>query len=343
MPLPNYQDIKARMGNGRWHLLLGNGFSIGCDPIFRYQSLYERAVADGLSERAQAVFQRLGTNNFEGVMRLLQDAHWVAQRYGLVRGVRSAMLDDLEVVKNTLVQAITASHLGHTGLVSDEKKTRALAFISDFHNVFTTNYDLLVYWVNMYAGENPPFKDGFRADENDPEAAYVVFSERLGNQRGLFYMHGALHLYLANSELRKHSWIRTGSRLTDLIQTGLENEQYPLFVAEGSAPKKLQQIQRVGYLWYCMDKFARIEGPLVVLGHSLGASDAHICDAIGDNSQIQNVYVGLHGDPDSPANLAIQDSVRRMEARRVRAAGRRRNVKPLEIAYFDSATAQVWG
>jgi hypothetical protein len=343
MPVLDYQEVRRQIGNGRSHLLLGNGFSIACDPIFRYQSLYDRAVADGLSERAQAVFQRLGTNNFEGVMRLLEDAHWVANRYELVEGETSAMLDDLEVVKRILVQAVTASHLEHTGLVPDEKKSSALTFISDFHNVFTTNYDLLVYWVNMHAGNNSPFKDGFRTDDNDPEAPYVVFSERLGNQSGLFYMHGALHLYLANSELRKHSWIRTGSRLTDLIQAGLENEQYPLFVAEGSAPKKFEQIQRVGYLWYCMDKFARIEGPLVVLGHSLGDSDAHICDAIGDNSQIQHVYIGLHGDPESPANSAIKDSARRMLARRVRAAGRRRSTRPLDIAYFDSETASVWG
>ena len=34
------------------------------------------------------------------------------------------------------------------------------------------------------------------------------------------------------------------------------------------------------YLWYAMDKFSRIESPLVVFGHSLGDSDRHITDAI---------------------------------------------------------------
>jgi hypothetical protein len=39
-----------------------------------------------LSHRAQRLFERIGTNNFEGAMRLLEDAHWVAQTYGLIDG-----------------------------------------------------------------------------------------------------------------------------------------------------------------------------------------------------------------------------------------------------------------
>jgi hypothetical protein len=69
-----YQELLAALPErGRVHLLLGNGFSIACDPIFRYASLYDAAVEAGLSARAQQVFARHGTNNFEGVLRLLED------------------------------------------------------------------------------------------------------------------------------------------------------------------------------------------------------------------------------------------------------------------------------
>ena len=82
-PIITYEEVRKRIGRTSY-LLLGNGFSIACDPVFRYESLYEAAVKEGLSKRAQQLFDRLGTNNFEGVMRLLDDAHWVAQTYELV-------------------------------------------------------------------------------------------------------------------------------------------------------------------------------------------------------------------------------------------------------------------
>ncbi|ACL64461.1 conserved hypothetical protein [Anaeromyxobacter dehalogenans 2CP-1] len=337
-----YQDALATLGDRRKHVLLGNGFSIACDPVFKYGRLYDAAVSAGLSPRAQNVFDYLGTSNFEGVMRLLDDAHWVAETYELVRG-RSQMLDDVDIVKKTLVDAIANSHLEHTGKVPDEKKAAALEFLSPYYNVFTTNYDLLVYWVNMHRREGPIWGDGFREDEDEPDSLYVVFSERLGGQRGMFYLHGALHLYTAGGELRKHTWKRTGTPLTHLIKAGLANKEYPMFVAEGSAKKKLEQIQRNGYLWYALDKLARIEGPLVVFGLSLGDSDSHITQALADNVNMPAILVGLHGDPKSAVNQAIHASVAKMMARRQDLVKRRHRGKTLEVVYYDSATAKAWG
>lgn len=332
-----YQDAVAALPTGRKHILLGNGFSIACDPVFRYASLYDAAISAGLSARAQSVFQRIGTNNFEGVMRLLEDAQWVAEAYGLLDAGDSEILRDVEIVKRTLVEAVASSHLPHTGSLSDEKKLAAKAFLEPYYNVFTTNYDLLPYWVNMSIPAGAIWGDGFRADAEVPDAPYVVFTERLGSDRGLFYLHGALHLYIALGELRKHTWSRTGIPLTRLIAAGLSEGSYPLFVAEGTGEKKLEQIQRSGYLWYALDKFARLKGPLVVFGHSLGDSDGHIANGIADNGDLRQVLVGLHGDPKSAANQAIYASTLRMTARRQQLAKRRSRTKPLEFVFYDSA------
>jgi hypothetical protein len=151
----------------------------------------------------------------------------------------------------------------------------------------------------MHSGKNPIFQDGFRSDEEDPEAEYVVFTERLGRQKGLFFLHGALHLYSVNGELRKRCWSRTGMPLTALIKTGLAQREYPLFVAEGLANKKLEQIQRSPYLWYCLDKLACIKSPLVVFGHSLGESDRHIRDVLARNETLDTLYISVRGDPNS--------------------------------------------
>ncbi len=341
--IQTYAEIKEEIGGNRAHLLLGNGFSIACDPIFHYNRLFDAAVKAGLSDRAKLVFERIGTSNFEAVMRLLDDTYWVAKAYKLLQDESSEILDDLNIIQKTLVEAVAYSHLEHTGKVPDSKKESALSFMSQYHNIFTTNYDLLAYWVNMSADVSCRWWDGFRSDEEDDGCPYVVFSERLGSQKGLFYLHGALHLYISQGELRKQTWIRTGKHLTQLIREGLKEKNYPLFVAEGTAESKMEQIQRCGYLWYCFDKFARIECPLVVFGHSLGDSDRHITQAITNNPKLSQIAVGLHGDFQSAANKSIIESVEKMKLGRETLQARRPKAKSLDVYYYDSESAKVWG
>lgn len=186
--LLNYEEVLAALPD-RKHLLLGNGFSIACDPVFRYDSLYDHAVAAGLSERAQAVFERLGENNFEGAMSLLEDTRWVGRRYGLGDDGERAILDDVQRLKKALIEAIGESHLSHSGEVPNEKKEAALDFLTQYHNVFTVSYDLLLYWVTMFR-EPHPFEDGFRADPDDQDSPYVIFQERMGRRPGLYFIHG---------------------------------------------------------------------------------------------------------------------------------------------------------
>jgi hypothetical protein len=161
VPLP--QRYKAKT----CHLLVGNGFSIACDPIFRYGSLYDTAVQAGLSERAQAVFVRLGANNFEGVLTLLENAAWTTELYGAAAATAAQMRADADIVKNALIQAVTHAHLAHTGMVSEAKYAAARQFLSPYHNIFTTNYDLLLYWTILQQGA-ATHQDGFRSDDDDP-------------------------------------------------------------------------------------------------------------------------------------------------------------------------------
>ena len=249
------------------------------------------------------------------------------------------MLKDLEVIKKTLIKVISKSHLAHPGDIDEHRKAAAAQFIDPYKIIFTTNYDLLLYWVAMFSSDPPAFQDCFRADEDDPEAEYLVFTERLGDHKGILYLHGALHLYLNGGELRKHSWIRSGQRLTDLIQDGLNTEQYPLFVAEGSPEKKLDQIQGSGYLWYALEKLRTIQSPLVLFGHSLGDADGHILNVIARNRKLPELYVSLHGNIDSKSNREIQRAAKQLRTTRANLPGR---ANPLEVFFYDSDSAQVW-
>jgi hypothetical protein len=95
------------------------------------------------------------------------------------------------------------------GDITEERKSSAANFLVPYHIVFTTNYDLLLYWVAMHAEIHLHIENCFHSDQAFSDAPYLVFSQRLGDTRGLLYLHGALHLYLNNlndGQLRKHSW-----------------------------------------------------------------------------------------------------------------------------------------
>jgi hypothetical protein len=336
MAILDYAEVQKHLIK-RAYVLLGNGFSIGCDPVFSYGSLYEAARQAGLSDQALQIFELIGTNNFERVLRALDDAEWIGGLYGLPGESAQQIRNDVGAIKQALVEAVARSHLPHSGMVSDAKKEAALRFLTPFHHVFTTNYDLVLYWVIMH--RNPvPFGDGFGNDEDNPDAPHVIFLGRSGGRPNVFFLHGALHLHLVGSELRKHCWNRTQTPLTELIRAGLEKREYPLFIAEGASEKKLQQVETHGYLWDGLQKLARLESPLVVYGHALGASDQHLVDAIV-KSQTENVFIGLYGDVDSPANCDIRRNGDRMQARRAE-MGRR--PKPLRVDYYHSESARVW-
>jgi uncharacterized protein DUF4917 len=74
MPTISFAQALARSQDSKRHLLLGNGFSIALFPDrFQYDRLLDSAdFAE--SPEARAAFDRLGTTDFEVVIKGLQDA-----------------------------------------------------------------------------------------------------------------------------------------------------------------------------------------------------------------------------------------------------------------------------
>jgi Domain of unknown function (DUF4917) len=142
---------------------------------------------------------------------------------------------------------------------------------------------------------------------------------------------------------REHCWERTQTRLTQLIREGLESGQYPLFVAEGIASKKRQQIQQSGYLSYCLGKLERIENALVIYGLSLAEADHHIADTIADNPKLKSLSIGLFDEYGSPNSSAIRSAADRMVRRRNGWRRRSGHYAQLDVKFFGSRTAPVWG
>jgi hypothetical protein len=348
-------DRAARYG--KRHLLLGNGFSIACKPnIFTYGSLFDEAKMS-MSPELAAIFAAMKTQDFEEVIRALQNAATIVGVYRPdLKAVQASLMHDADTLKKSLITAVAGRHPARPNEIEDYRYHACRKFLAYFigdsadGKVYTMNYDLLLYWALMHEEEDSESRielghdDGFRKDEDDPTAAYVEWQgESAAHGQCVYYLHGALHLFDAGAQLQKYTWINTGLALIDQANDALARNLFPLFVAEGDSESKLSKIQHSAYLHHGFKSFAGIcntgarEGTaLFVFGHSFAANDGHVLNLIG-KGKISHLFVSLHGDPDSPSNQVIRENIEAI------AGLRRRNATSLKIDFFDAASAKVWG
>lgn len=319
------------------HVMLGNGFSIACRPgIFAYGKLFEQADFALISPRVKRAFEALGTQDFEKVIRLLRDSAVIAQVYGASAELVSSLRSDADGLRELLVQTIAASHPAWPGEISDSEYSCCRRFLAHFDTVYTLNYDLLLYWAQMHTpdGKQHTSDDGFRASDRQESAEYVVWEADQSHKQNTWFLHGALHVFDSGTEVQKYTWSKTGIRLIDQIREALNRGYFPIFVSEGSSDEKYERIRHSDYLAKAYRSFSSITGALFIYGHSLAENDNHFLRCI-QRGKISNLYVGVYGDPDSPANMFIR---RRAES----LASARRTSSPLQVTYFDAASAKVW-
>jgi hypothetical protein len=283
------------------------------------------------------LFEQGGSDDFETVILHLQQSARLVELYepkntGLCRALR----DDAEVVKRGLVDALITIHPPSAWKIEDEKYRAARQFLSPFGRIFTINYDLLLYWTVLQRKLSPPnvvVKDGF--GRRGPGSLTWSQPSRADEQE-IFYLHGAMHLYVQDGRLRKLEVPK--GRMVEELQSNLQVGKYPLVVTEGSCQDKESRIGRSAYLTYCHRRLARSAGALFIHGIAVSDNDQHILDAVADKgSRIDAIYVGLYGDP-SVASDNIRTKARQLVRARMAKGGR-----TLRLMFYRSETASVWG
>jgi hypothetical protein len=274
--LPPWHEVARRH---EWSaLLLGNGLSINVWPAFAYGSLFDHADGSALTDRDRELFD--GTRNFE---RALSDLT-TAMRVGRILGLDTdPILARYRSIQVALGHAIQEVHPNRSS-VPDAALRAIRAAMLDYEWVFTTNYDLIVYWAMGSDGWKPfvdTFKYGGRC-EFDPERADVYVGEI-----PVYFLHGALHLVVGGSgvtwKLRK-TYLQT---LLDQFGKPIDGdpEARPLLVTEGSAIEKLRSIEGNGYLAHAFQRLRDVELPIVVFGSSLSRQDGHLVDALNEQPE----------------------------------------------------------
>jgi hypothetical protein len=347
------EAIRQSAGCKKRHLLLGNGFSIACKPdIFIYQSLQAQADYKDLPEVAR-IFNALETHDFEVVIKALQDASLVLPFYdpaadGLARKISS----HADTLKQLLVKTIAGNHPNIPNEIDDEKYWACRKFLAYFlasnnaGNVYTLNYDLLLYWTVLH--DDMPFtepidlkkNDGFGRDDYEAIEDFVTWQgESSAHGQNIHYLHGALHLFDAGVDLHKYTWSQTGIRLMDQAREALDNGLFPLFVAEGTSDQKLTKIKHSGYLYHSYKSFSGVmrtkDACLFIYGHSLADNDRHVLEKIA-KGKVETIYVSVHGDIGSESNRKLVANAEALKRLRTRGT-------PLNVIYYDAASANVWG
>lgn len=346
----SFEECLNISGSDKKHLMLGNGFSVSLFPeIFNYKVLAERIK----SEKIKDLFDNLQTNDFEYVLRKLTQTILVLECYEDIEGIKAEIKEDIETLKETLIDVISNSHPKNPSEIDEEQYVSCFKFLKYFEEgkKYTFNYDLILYWVYMHflgsykdaktLDEKRQIKmnslecdDGFRHPEDDQ--SIVTWEIGREHQQDLYYIHGAMHIFSDGSEVEKYTWINSGKTLRQQIQESLNQSKYPVFITEGSKEQKQSRINNNAYLGRCFSSLKGITGNLFIFGHSLRDEDDHVFDFINSNSKVKNVFISIYGDVNSADNQKIISKIERWSQNQ-----KDKRIKKNYYLY-DASTANVW-
>jgi hypothetical protein len=320
--LASWQEVTAECDE--WSsLLLGNGLSRNVWGSFGYPSLFDEALRgerpESLTAADRGLFEALGTKNFERVLAELASAIRVAEALGEDAGT---YLDRYQSVQRALGSAVQSVHVRYSGVPA--AKLEAIGHVLQQQEyVFTTSYDLIVYWA-MRAVEFDGLCDCFWGEKKsfDPANSDVPF-----DRTPVYFLHGALHLVVMGSGITR-KLVRTHLR-TLLEQFGSpvdgDAQARPLLITEGSSQHKLQGIEGNDYLAHALDQLGKCDLPLVVFGSHLGEQDQHLVEALNRN-------------PNRPIAVSVRREGKNGNQIRALKAEIRAGVDANPLFFFDSET-----
>lgn len=301
MPLYKWDVIKEYFAKSP--ILLGNGLSINVWPGFAYSALKDSA---DLTPEHEMIFKFLETDNFEECLSVLASTARVNDIYGIPN---DEVWDSHQALRDSLFAAVGKTHIPWSGFPVQSHKIIS-AELSKYSAVYSTSYDMSIYWSIMYDNEKgEPFKDFFwHANEGGSRNLFSADDCTLrGSGVPVYYLHGAIHLWTDDIDEGK---ITRGANATkgpgggkdgiSILRQALSDHprRRPLFVSEGSSADKVRSIAGSDYLSFCLQRLHAESGNIVIFGHSLSPQDEHIVKAVA-SGKAKKIAVGLHCDSDA--------------------------------------------
>ena len=299
----------------QFHLLLGNGFSVAYDPdIFSYNALHD-FIKNLKDKDLSRILQIVETQNFEVIMQYLDNFAVLVDAFGGDPNLKKRVEAASDKLKKSLLDAVKAMHPEHVFKVPEDQSKACARFLQHFlnttGNIYSTNYDLLLYWVLMRNGELKHIDGCGRELENDT-GEYIALEDqewselawgKSRSEQNVFYLHGALPFFDTGVAVVKEEY-DVFNYLLHNISLRMEKGEYPIFVTAGNGQQKLNHITHNQYLTYCFDSFCQMGGSLVTFGFSFGPNDEHIITAINRAARqkapnrLWSIYIGVYSSED---------------------------------------------
>lgn len=353
-----FQEVIEQSNNyKKRHLLLGNGFSIAYKyDIFTYNSLLEETDFSQIPEVLE-VFKKLNVIDFEAIIKALEQSSLIVSVYGGDKVLEVKLNHHSNELKTALVHTLASKHPEAPYQIEEKQYENVRQFLSHFigieeeGNIYTLNYDLLLYWAIMHEEDNMGIKhielkkgDGFGKEEGNKNADYVVWhgETTAHSSQRIHYLHGALHLFDSGKDLKKFTWVNTGRKLIEQAREAMDKNMYPLFVAEGTSEQKLTKIKHNAFLYHSYKSFFgmmnQVKNCLFIYGHSLALNDMHILHKISIG-KVPQVFISIYGDIESTDNQKIIATANSLIEERSKYHDGK---YPLLITYYDASSANVW-
>ena len=297
---------------------------------YDYKIFSYNALADFVSKEddptLKKLFDILKTKNFELIMEQLTNFSALLNVLEAEENIKKKVTSAHEKLKSSLINAIKQMHPEHVFKMPEEKVTSCVKFLKIFldngGNIFSSNYDLLLYWVLM-RGNFPKAIDGFGREllnqvevgRKQEEAEYSALHWGPNKQhQNIHHLHGALPLFDTGAEIEKEQYNEEGWLLQN-ISSRLDAGSYPIFVTAGGASEKMAMIRHNRYLSNCYDKLSEIDGSIVSFGFGFGDYDTHIIDALNKACHASNkmppklwsIYVGVYAESDKEHIESIEN------------------------------------
>ena len=267
-------------------LPIWNGFSINVENKFCYDSIIQilkSNISHGYKEDFEKVQKSLKTTNIEYLLSNLIKLINLGKDLAIINDESLEKMRKLyQLSQEGLIKAITDTNPKYTEL-NINKLIKITDEINKFNNIFTLNYDTLLYHIIMlhndkYEKDETEFKfsDYFRYVDSN-----LVFYEcaESPEYKYVYYLHGALFLYKSLNGNYTKVKADESSPLLDVISSRISENKFPIFVCEGETDDKKRYIMEDHYLSFCLRKF-KTEGSIVVYGMSFCDSDSHIIEIL---------------------------------------------------------------
>ncbi|MFZ0255467.1 MAG: DUF4917 family protein [Gammaproteobacteria bacterium] len=336
-------SIEKNAGQRQFHVLLGNGFSMAYDAeIFSYNALH-KFITNLDDEDLTKILRVIETKNFEVIMQQLDNFSALISAFGGTAELKERVDAASSKLKASLLDAVRSLHPEHVFTVPEEQSAACYKFLKIFvdtgGSLFSTNYDLLLYWI-LLRNQNDTHIDGFGRELENPDEVKKGEEEQWSDliwgkhkdEQNVFYVHGALLFFDTGIDIVKE--VYDGAHyLLEKINARMNDGEYPVFVTAGNGREKLTHIMHNHYLSWCYDRLCSIEGSLVTFGFNFGPYDEHIIEAInraakdGRNihPKLLSIYIGVYSDEDREHTEHIKGKFR------------------CKVRMFDAKTVDVWG